>query len=644
MDTSSEGSDSKSGAAGSQCTSHGANDELSFGIELEFLVYYKKPAWQLEHEEAEGIAPDPDEITLDPEEEKLFSEAITLPNDVEDNGYLKWKWFHDRIEEIILTVPGARLEHRRMPADTPEALRSMYVVQGDFEENSGWRVKDDTSVSDPGIRIRGYECVSMEVNSPALWDRPESHRHVQRVVRELTRNFRLRISVRTGFHVHVGAGVNEPGESQSDTSSDQEGSSAAAGTSSSSGSQSYRSEAQGRKHPLGVMKRAVALMWAADGFLCHAHPPERGFNQFTPPVRFCSQIAHGIKVFYRENPKGKKPLRYEGLMDDADPRGFADALRDQDLPSRAFPRRDGGRFFGALRPEAMDDEAARRLGKTGYDILARDEIVNRTVYSGVEHIMQCKNRAELAHLFATASKTCCYPRANYNLRNYLRGAYNMSTINSGTVEFREATGSLHAEWITVWTNICLGIFRFARSASEARFRAVIARLAEAEEAAAAAAAEAAAASAAEAQDGDDNDNDQDNKGKQKQPPSSSPHDYDMISLLIDMGLFAEALFLERKLREDPMRFWYPNLIGEPPCWSSKTGGGSADGDWRSGSPGSMRCEPAVDREDDGGKPSALSSPFVWSPAGYGAGGKEETSGQAYGDGMAMEDDNYEEGK
>ncbi|AEO66104.1 uncharacterized protein THITE_2026906, partial [Thermothielavioides terrestris NRRL 8126] len=215
--------------------------ELSFGIELEFLVYYKKPAWQLEHEKAEGIAPDPDEITLDPEEEQLFQEAITLPDDVEDNGYLKWKWFHDRIEEIILTVPGARLEHRRMPADTPEALRSMYV---------------------------------------------------------LTRNFRLRISVRTGFHVHVGAGVNEPGESQSDTSSDQEGSSAAAGTSSSSWSQSSRSEAQGRKHPLGVMKRAVALMWAADGFLCHAHPPERGFNQFTPPVRFCSQVAHGIKVFY----------------------------------------------------------------------------------------------------------------------------------------------------------------------------------------------------------------------------------------------------------------------------------------------------------------------------------------------------------
>jgi hypothetical protein len=38
----------------------------------------------------------------------------------------------------------------------------------------------------------------------------------------------------------------------------------------------------------------------------------------------------------------------------------------------------------------------------------------------------------------------------------------------------------------------------------------------------------------------------------------------MISLLFDMGLFAEALFLERALRgADPLRFWYPNRLAEP---------------------------------------------------------------------------------
>jgi hypothetical protein len=36
----------------------------------------------------------------------------------------------------------------------------------------------------------------------------------------------------------------------------------------------------------------------------------------------------------------------------------------------------------------------------------------------------------------------------------------------------------------------------------------------------------------------------------------------MVSLLVDMGLFAEGLFLERKLRGDAEGFWYPNRLGK----------------------------------------------------------------------------------
>lgn len=110
---------------------------------------------------------------------------------------------------------------------------------------------------------------------------------------------------------------------------------------------------------------------------------------------------------------------------------------------------------------------------------------------------------------------------------------------SATVECREAAGSVSADWVVVWSSVCLGIFRFARDAEDGRFWAVIARLAEAEAAA-----------------------------LSEDPEQQQKQQYDMISLLFDMGLFAEGLFLERKLRADPMSFWFPSRLveGEEIAW------------------------------------------------------------------------------
>ncbi|KAI0447334.1 putative amidoligase enzyme-domain-containing protein [Xylaria telfairii] len=72
-------------------------------------------------------------------------------------------------------------------------------------------------------------------------------------------------------------------------------------------------------------------------------------------------------------------------------------------------------------------------------------------------------------------------RANYNL-----GPYELFLLlypgDKRTIEFREAGGSLDAEWIITWVNICIGILRFCRDASPLDFINVLERIVREEEA------------------------------------------------------------------------------------------------------------------------------------------------------------------
>lgn len=91
-----------------------------------------------------------------------------------------------------------------------------------------------------------------------------------------------------------------------------------------------------------------------------------------------------------------------------------------------------------------------------------------------------------------------------------------------TIEFREAVGSMDAEWISAWGRICTDVVLFAQNASTTDFFAMIIRLAQAQ--------------------GDFGN------------PGLAP--YDFIDFLDDIGCFAEAEYLEIKM-QDKLHFWYP---------------------------------------------------------------------------------------
>ncbi|KAK4111885.1 hypothetical protein N656DRAFT_845721 [Canariomyces notabilis] len=444
---------------------------LSFGVEIELNFWFKN-----------GTSPShyhQDGAILSPEEDSMLPPALTH---LRDETVWKATWAGSLLKDAILSVEGAKMKDEPMLSGKPDTLNWIRVVDVD-----GWTIKQDGSVVDDSRILEGYDYAPFEITSPALWDVPDSLNHVMEVLQALTSRFRLRVNPDTGFHCHVGAGIKGLGEGGK------------------------------KKHSLHVLKRAAALTWAADGFLCHAHPPERGINIWAGPIRQCSSLAHGVKA--PSNRWYPWPLN-QPLSEDS-----AMSIHDMELLMQKSD--DAGRrnfirlhkeLFPALRPHQPDEEAQKRCdpGRRKYDDDPEPANAIKTVSQGVSYIMNCTTRKQVGGLLSPAPGQIS-TRLNYNFNKYRSGRDARDTF---TVEFREAAGSVDGIWIAYWANICLGIFRFARAASDKRFWAVTSNLSKAEAAAMA----------------------------------NEPHSYDMISFLNDLGLFAEALYLERSLRRDQLGF------------------------------------------------------------------------------------------
>ncbi|KAL2154420.1 hypothetical protein VTH82DRAFT_3096 [Thermothelomyces myriococcoides] len=558
--------------------------ELSFGLEFEFLFYFKAP-WA---DVTQGL----DAVVVDEEEEARLPPALSLPDNVRwdfydyypvpdrDQGDNARGWATRLIREAILSVPGARIQGEPMPDGTDPSHLDMYVVGNEHRrEFAGWLIDDDASVSDHGIQIRGYDCMNFELSTPALWDRPKSHRHVYLVVQELVKRFRLRVNVSSGLHCHIGAGLWSTGEGRRSV----EGSSGDDDDDDMIDEPGFEWVKQaampfrGAEHDLGVFKRAAALLWAVDGFLCHVHPPERGLSRYAPPIRLCSRLAHGLRlvqvadhrgcVHFQElrldndnnnsNNNGNASEEKKEKENEKGPPAGVNLFPEQALPSSVFPRLYGGQFFlPVVRPNTVDKEAEARFRTLtlafSHEINPDPEKLRvQDVYGGVAHILRCRNHSDVAGLLTPPDRRPISTRLNYNFAQYLNP---FPDATGRTVEFRESAGSLSPAWVAAWSAVCLGIFRFARDAPADRFWTVLARLAAAEKA------------AATAPGGKGKEKEEDNGNDEGEGATDR---YDAISFLLDIGLFAEAALLEARLRPrhtggDPVRAWYPCRLADAP--------------------------------------------------------------------------------
>ncbi|KAK3996816.1 hypothetical protein QBC44DRAFT_400540 [Cladorrhinum sp. PSN332] len=519
---------------------------LSFGVEIEFMFYYlvTKPddesrgsggesksgesqASQDSHSSDHSMDSNPDFVELN---EKEIRENIPKPmvslwcdHKLLHPFYGVEPWACGRVKEVLKSVPGMVILPKNDDDKTPEPWRdpknrSLFFDQGVYiDEGQGWLVTVDSSLEDSKIAVPSHpgsydwKWVGIEVVSPAMYDTERAYTHIREVIDALTKpkQFLLRINMMTGFHVHVGQGK--------------------------------------KRHHKSVLNRAAALAWAADGIMSYAHPPERGFNRYSPSIREGSLLAEEL---LKKTPSiGYNPIRI--------PQEYSAKAQSNCLPTPLKREFDSTAYsrFPSLRLKELTPGALARYMESGLDdgISKSDLAVlkqNREqshLIRGVGYLMAGEKYQDTAHLLKCSWAPNQNLRKNYNFRYYqsansylpenerTRGVEfpdeGGASPENTTVEFREAAGSLNASWIITWASVCVGFFRTAKYATDEHFWALIHKL---------------------------------NRGEQ------NPGAYDMIDFLMDMGMPGPTRFLEMSLRGSrrgpnafdrgtprATDFWYP---------------------------------------------------------------------------------------
>ncbi|KAK4192809.1 hypothetical protein QBC35DRAFT_549726 [Podospora australis] len=505
-------------------------NQLSFGLELEFTFIFR-------YTSPEDAAPPENpyegptrEYEASHLEADLLPDVMTSPVRFQSDGlyHIRYPgahglgdahrlWAIRMINRVIASVPGARLAGGRTNSPgRPGVVRSDFGADAMHMNESGWNVTRDGTISHRHPLPAGYGHQNFELKSPALWDIPEAHQHVRDVLNALSSIVLWRVGPDAGFHVHVGSGP--------------------------------------RYFEFHTFQRAAAILWAADGFLCHAHPVERNYNEWSPPISRSSRLATGLNTRYthwprnsamhsRDNWDQQEEVREESFSLEnyrRQPDPFPAAPADLASPNNHL-RRYKDRVWPALRPQPSEaesreifdaqraaggDNLSRHAGMPSEGVMGVLAEIDMTVEKGLRWIMQANSIGRIAGLLTHSNGAT---RHNYNLNSYVRDYRRGRNGRAGklpTVEFREATSSMDPDWARHWPNICVGIFRFARFASDESFWNLLHNLNEADKAARA----------------------------------GRPHRYDMISMLLDMGLYESALYLEETLATRALRFWYPN------CW------------------------------------------------------------------------------
>ncbi|KAK4175126.1 hypothetical protein QBC36DRAFT_388472 [Triangularia setosa] len=499
-------------------------NRLSFGIELEIIVCHKQ----------ERLWAPSENTKVSEEEEAVMPPVLEAPFEQRDTevaftDHENIKWIEGEVANIIKTVPGAKFKRGDWPllhGEGPDLHPSVYI-----SPRTAWEAKPDCSVVDDCVYVPlGYNATGIEVASPALWDCPEAHRHVQDVVAALSRNLRWRVNVRTGFHVHVGAGARQVVDPH--------------------GNLEWKTD----KFDFKVLQRAAALIWAADHFLFCAHPPERQLNYYAQPIALASQLAVGqehlrVKVDPHQADDaddGQPWARLTHWVEDPHtdiPINIADRFPNPTMPSRPpgvpgveppsttlRPKFHGksessSTLFPSVRPSHIDGRAYDRV-RPYLPAIKRQYIYDQdikdadiTIEKGIAYILHPNTRHKVAKLLSHEGNMS--NRLNYNFTGYVDGGgrgYN-------TIEFREATGTLDPTTVAAWSSTCLAIFRFCTVANDASYWTTAWNLIDAHNAGLA--------------------------GK--------PHNYDMISLMIDCGASSEAAFFEKSLRKLGDKHWYTSI-------------------------------------------------------------------------------------
>ncbi|OHE92316.1 hypothetical protein CORC01_12378 [Colletotrichum orchidophilum] len=530
---------------------------VSFGVELEFFVAFIR----------EGEA-DPDNAI-----KHELQPLVVVPPDDETNEHggppMAYSWDEDWVFHSI----GDALAEAGLPVYSQGKCGVPGSVQNMQSGTAidAFQLKLDISLK--ADHVDGYRWQRVEMISPAMHNMKLSFDMIRLAVSVITTNFRCRVNPSCGFHVHVGVGPTQRidartlrhfaallwaadplisrlhapwrsalGYSQSarvnDVTSLGEGRGPADVIIDKGDSLEKLKKAKfmGRDRWLGdsvdvdanpeAMNHEMTLDQENDEALLQGYEPWQ-HRQTIPEVRDPKTSEVGPT-----SPFGFPPFAYKAPV--PMPRNYRSSTPNGAVPPRPRPppiNRRYARVPGTMRRDMRGDPGFLEgyiLGQGG-DIECPE--LNRParwdVMSGVRDLLGADiTVAQVGQLMTPAFLP---KHINYKFRAYdlftvgLLGLHDEETTRTmwptkeRTIEFREAAGSLDVEWIATWARICCRLLEWSRDAAPAEFMCVMRLLAWAQE----------------------------EEGAQ----------YDVIDLLIDLGLITEARFCEDRLQKGDAAWW-----------------------------------------------------------------------------------------
>jgi len=504
---------------------------LSFGVEIEFLIAALHPGMRDPHRGVAGLPP-----VLRITNKQLRGK---MTKEVEAVVHKKVK---DVIDGCFRGQPITSFVTAAEADPTP------------MEKYRFWGVGEEESVAENTDEYRYY---SVEIKSPAEYATPDAFEALCLAIAAVTSRFRCLVNDSCGLHVHIGLG----------------------------------------RERLSVehIRRIAALSYAVEPLLFTLHDPKRVTNRHSLPLRLYSFLSgkyldKGTNT--KRNTEFRPPVPHESgtlytacyqyigetlrhgepplsTREDDDEEVYVDDFLETRRPGHFEPFYKNGTSrhthtfsrdifeevdlrialaeielaaTGAnTAPTNPDDNSVESVRQTPriklplYDedyLLRVDKIFQRNGISVAHELVSevlNKRPREVDTFEATAeiyarSVSCSVGELLWSQRERLAtnfAGYRCDTLQSPrmtmrTIEVRFGSASIDAEWVTTWAKICVGLFRFALYASPSKFLDLLTKC--------------------------------------EQAIQGEGDPYDVLDLLEELGLFAEAKIAEKRLVENMGRW------------------------------------------------------------------------------------------
>ena len=496
---------------------------FTVGVELEFILLVLCDGEQDPHEAQKDQLP------------PVLRVPLNTADDEWDTGGETQKFAEEAIKDL--------LRENGFPVDVSKVGSDRWsLALGRLKAYEAYEVKYDPTIGEPDPR--GYRLTRLEITSPVQFESPDSYKAIAHLVDLLCSSYRIIVNPSCGLHVHVGnkkaehmslahvkrlssflwaadpllAMLHPPRRRQNEMC------------------QSIRGRTPLAHDTIGRCEHdAYSTGWTCRRYI----GTNIRFGEESPLWRESHREPATIAAFEET----RKPGCYAPFFDDSAPSiHYIDGPRapsstygrpiQEDWPQRE--QRDPNNSSCALVVEASQvpktsgppgpartrrrprfrlpnptkDQIQRYVDQNNYysesfGILKAAAAQDLGVFEGVKRIFEASSSCQIKGLLWPST------RPNYNFGDY--GCVNMidSTREAKrTVEWREAEGSLEAQWVIMWCRIVVGLTRFAVYAPVVEFLGVLKLCNEA---------------------------------------TNEDGIYDVIDLLDATGLFVEAEFVEEKL-------------------------------------------------------------------------------------------------